>query len=269
MSAKRISRRTAEQMLCGSSAGHPVTELLNSAAAPGRAEELSGEMEAVAAFQAARVDAPVLSALSEEHREKPSLRSLLAKTLTAPVIGVVLAIGAVGGVAIAANGGVPGHKEEKPRKPPSVTSTPTLTRKYAAPPAPAPAATPSTADLCRAYITQGGQDKHLAPLVKAAGGRKKVIAFCIALLGWDKNKPNGQWPPQGWPTDWPTSWPLDRGWPTEWPGELPKEWVRPPDLKQDKQQRKARGEGSAERQSLWPEGWPELELWPRQDQKNN
>jgi len=274
MSAKRISRRTAEQMLRGSSAGHPVADLLNSAAAPGREEELGGETEVLAAFQAALVDAPALSTASvlptvERNREKPSLRSLLAKAPTALIAGTALAVTAVGGVAIAANGGVPGQKKaEKPKASPTSASPP-FTRKYAPPPSPAPAATPSDADLCRKYIAQGMKDENIAPLVKAAGGRKKVIAFCVTLLGSDKNKPAGQWPPPGWPTDWPTTWPKNQEWPAEWPKELPKEWLQPHGSAPDaKNRKKAKGEASAERQSFWPEEWPELEFWPQQDKTN-
>lgn len=276
MSAKRISRRTAEQMFRGSSAGHPVADLLNSAAAPGREEELGGEAEVMAAFQAALVDAPALSTASalpapgERNREKPSLRSLLAKAPTALIAGTALAVTAVGGVAIAANGGVPGHKKaEKPKSSPASVAPP-FTRKYAPPPpSPAPAATPTNADLCRKYIAQGMKDENLAPLVKAAGGRKKVVAFCITLLGSDKNKPAGQWPPPGWPTDWPTAWPQNQ----EWPKELPKEWLQPSGSTQDhKSRKKAKGEADAERQSLWPEDWPkdwsELEFWKQHDKTN-
>ena len=274
MSAKRISRRTAEQMLRGSSAGHPVADLLNSAAAPGREEELGGETEAMAAFQAALVDAPALSTVpapsapAERNREKPSLRSLIAKAPTALIAGTALAVTAVGGVAIAANGGVPGQKKaEKPKASPTSASPP-FTRKYAPPPSPAPVATPSNTDLCRKYIAQGMKDENIAPLVKAAGGRKKVIAFCITLLGADENKPAGQWPPPGWPTDWPTTWPKGKEWPTEWPKELqkelPKEWLQPHGSTRDRKE--AKGEANAERQSFWPEDWPELEFWPQQDE---
>ncbi|WP_106399720.1 hypothetical protein [Actinocorallia populi] len=257
MSAKRINRRTAERMLRGRSVGHPVAHLLDSAAAPGRADELDGEAEAVAYFQEAFVGAPVPSALPEE---KPSPRPTSTRRLTARVAGAVLAIGAIGaagGVAIAA-GGVPGQEKAEPKKPPPRTSAPAHTRKYAPPPpSPAPAARPSIADLCRKYITEGRKDEHLTPLIKAAGGKQKAIALCVALMGGDR--PAGGWPTD-WPKEWPADWPKNQKWPTAWPTELPKEWVRPPDGRKAEDTSGRRAEGTAERQSLWPEGWPEN--WP-------
>ena len=218
-------------MLRGSSAGHPLAEQLRRAAAPGRAEELAGEAEVMAAFQAAFVSAPVLSEQTHEtpRETRSSLRSLLAKALTAPVVGIALAVGAVGGVAIAANGGMPVHLgEPAPKKTPVKTTPPPLTRKRAVPSAtPAPAASPDLLELCRKYFTEGRRTKQLPALIKAAGGRQKVIGYCLSLLG-EKAKQGGGLP-GGWPTDWP------KGWPEEWtknqkpPEGWPKEWFRPPE----------------------------------------
>lgn len=252
MSAKRINRRTAERILRGRSVGHPVARLLDSASAPAGADELDGEAEVLAYFQEAFIGAPVPSAPPEE---QPSPRPTSTRRLTARVAGAVLAIGAIGaagGVAIAA-GGVPGHEKPAPKKSSPPTSAPAHTRKYAPPPptpAPSPAAQPTIADLCRRYVTQGRKDEHLIPLIKAAGGRQKAIALCVALMGGDR-------PAGGWPTDWPrnlpTDWPKDQKWPTEWPRELPEEWLLP--LSEHKADHKA--EDKAEGRSLWPEDWPE------------
>jgi len=257
MSAKRISRRAAEQMLRGRSAGHPVARLLGSASAPARAEELSGEAEVLAAFRAAFAEAPSV-VRTEPREEASSARSLLPRSLSAKIAGAVLAVtaaGAVGGVAIAAGGGLPVQKKDAPpKKQPARTSAPPHTRKYAPPPSPATVPTPSIAELCRTYLTQGRKAEHLEPLIKAAGGRKKAIALCVALLGGgDPKRPVGQWPTE-WPSNWPTKPPKSQKWPTDWPTKLPEEWVRP----YEDQQKGRKAKGTADGRSHWPEGWPDL-----------
>lgn len=225
MNAKRISRRAAEQMLGGRSAGHqgPLTDLLAAASAPGRCEELVGEEKVMSAFQEAFSDGPKLDLSSAAPRrgahrgvKTSPLPAVLsrrsARAWTIRGFGVVLAVGAVGGVAIA-SGGVPGRNPVgTPKKATPTMSAPTLTRKQAPPPpAPHPSASPSLADLCRELI-DGESREQLEPLIKAAGGRQKALAYCKALVGGQGGALPEDWPKdwRDWTKDWPTSWP----WPT-------------------------------------------------------
>ncbi|MCD0448243.1 hypothetical protein LO762_03395 [Actinocorallia sp. API 0066] len=225
MNARRISRRAAEQMLGGNSAGHdgPLTDLLAAAASPGRPEELAGEENVMAAFQEAFAQGSPISSAPRRgaHRGVRSsplpavLSRRSARAWTIRVSGAVLVVGAVGGVAIA-SGGVPGRNPvSTPKKPTPSMSAPPLTRKQApAPVTPAPAASPSALELCKALL-DGKSRKQLEPLIKAAGGRQKALALCKALV-------TGQ---GGVPTDWPKDWPSERDW-RDWQNGWPQGWDR-------------------------------------------
>lgn len=113
---RRISRKAADQLLDGAagpdqdfltglagSAG-PVgsgqlASVLAAAAAPGHADELAGEQMAVAAFEANHL------ASVADSRSEQMIKSPLAKILTVKVITAALAVGAGGGVALAASTG--------------------------------------------------------------------------------------------------------------------------------------------------------------------
>lgn len=110
---RRISRKAADQLLDGAAGpdqGAPtglkwstgsgqLVSVLAAAAAPGRADELAGEQMAVAAFEANHL------ASVADSRSEQMIKSPLAKILTVKVIAAALAVGAGGGVALAASTG--------------------------------------------------------------------------------------------------------------------------------------------------------------------
>jgi len=104
---RRISRKAAEQLLDGAAGRGQGTEagpdqlvsVLAAAAAPGHDGELAGEQMAVAAFEANH-----LASVANFRREQ-MIKSPLAKILTVKVLASVLAVGASGGVALAASTG--------------------------------------------------------------------------------------------------------------------------------------------------------------------
>jgi hypothetical protein len=105
--SRRISRKTAEQLLDGAAgrgqgtdAGpDQVVSVLAAAAAPGHDDELAGEQMAVAAFEANH-----LASVANFRREQ-MIKSPLAKILTVKILASVLVVGASGGVALAASTG--------------------------------------------------------------------------------------------------------------------------------------------------------------------
>jgi hypothetical protein len=144
--SSRLTGPIAEQLLDGHGPDTPVTWLLAAAAAPGRAEEIAGETAARAAFAAiARTEqAPPL-------RPPTARRSLVSRLIAAKAVALVLlAAGATGGVALAANAQfapVPegaGHPTSSPRPLPT-PSAPTSAPISALISAPASAATSARA----------------------------------------------------------------------------------------------------------------------------
>jgi hypothetical protein len=107
---RRISRRTAEQLLDGGSIRRgaiptSLARLLDDAAAPARNSEFACEEIAVAAFKAKH-----LALVTDPHRGQ-MITSPFAKFLTTKIVAAALAVCATGGVAIAATAGglhVPG-----------------------------------------------------------------------------------------------------------------------------------------------------------------
>jgi hypothetical protein len=212
MSAKRISRKDAEQLLRGVQAGpaEGLAGLLADAAAPGRPAELSGEETVMTAFRAAPI--PTVSG-----RRLASFRHTFAKVVSVKVAGVLLAGTAVGGVAVAASNGSLPIQDGKPMWSSSTTATeapePKLIHKTAVPrphPAPVPTPTPKPttprpSDLCRAYLKKALDEhkKDLKDLIAAAGGRKKILKFCSQFNQPDDKKPRRNF----WPKDMPTTWP--------------------------------------------------------------
>jgi hypothetical protein len=190
----RIDRETAERMLRGSSADpNRVAEILAAAAAPPRHGEVSGEGAAVTAFRAARVDGAARA------RRGPRLRGLLS--LRAAMLAAGVAVAGAGLVTVAAtspfglpgsdawSGGQPGAAGSSVSASPASSSTPpkkgpvtTATGSPWAVPG------PGAVGLCRAYDSKGnGRGKALdSPafqgLVKAAGGKEKVPAYCAQIL---------------------------------------------------------------------------------------
>ena len=105
--SRRISRKAAGQLLDGAAGRGQGTQagpdqlvsVLAAAAAPGHDDELAGEQMAVAAFEANH-----LASVANFRREQ-MIKSPLAKILTVKVLASVLAVGASGGVALAASTG--------------------------------------------------------------------------------------------------------------------------------------------------------------------
>ena len=107
--SRRISRKTAEQLLDGAAgrgqgtpapgAAGQVVSVLAAATAPGHDDELADEQMAVAAFEANH-----LASVANFRREQ-MIKSPLAKILTVKIFASVLVVGASGGVALAASTG--------------------------------------------------------------------------------------------------------------------------------------------------------------------
>jgi hypothetical protein len=95
----RLTAAAAEDLLDGRGAPTRLRGLLAAAAAPGRAEELAGEAAARAAFATARIPGP-----SPSPEWIAPTRPIAGKLLAAKALAlVVVAAGATGGVALAAN----------------------------------------------------------------------------------------------------------------------------------------------------------------------
>jgi hypothetical protein len=208
--ARRVDRRTAEQLLVGArpADAEPLAALLRAAAAPVHPTELAGEQAALAAFQAAAALDP-----APEPRRPSTLRSVLAKLLTVKAVLVLAAVGTTGVVLAASNGAVPVPWTSEPAEPPAVTRTtsaPASTRTPEARTSPnsPPAGTqstpaPSLSGLCQAYLAQMDQNPGSDPagnpaftaLVTAAGGAENVPEFCADLAAEQ---------PHGRPSDLPT-----------------------------------------------------------------
>jgi len=150
------------------SGSEEVDALLRAATAPAGAEELSGLDRATAQF---RLAAP---ALTERH----DMLRTSARTFTAKAIALsVVAVGGIGGVALAADQGVidvPGiSHREKDKAPKEKKQT--------------PAPRPSLAGLCKAYQASDSAQRLDNPaftaLTTAAGGAENVTTYCVELVG--------------------------------------------------------------------------------------
>jgi hypothetical protein len=167
----------ADNGLSGADLSGAVLDLLAAATAPAHPHELAGEDAALAAFRRPG-RAPV---------RKPRRRALLAKLLTVKV-AAAFAVSAAGGVAVAAAAGtlpdLPGRSgiTARPEPPAPPPAWPRASRPASRP---GPAAPPSLTDLCRTWAADQRHrldGKAYGPLVSAAGGRKKVPAYCADLL---------------------------------------------------------------------------------------
>jgi len=143
-SRPHLPTRTADdELLDGRGPDTPLAWLLAAATAPGRAEEIEGEAAAMAAFTAAR-------ATTASSVRPPTPRPTLLPRLIAAkaVVLVLLAAGATGGVALAANGSFAHAPVAAPRPPSPQPATTTSAGAATAPlPHPAsadPAGTPSS-----------------------------------------------------------------------------------------------------------------------------
>jgi hypothetical protein len=163
-SRSHLPTRTADdELLDGHGPDTPLAWLLAVAAAPGRAEEIEGEAAALAAFTAA-------PATTASTAAPPTPRPTLLPRLIAAkaVVLVLLAAGATGGVALAANGSF--------AHPPFAGPRPTSLRPAPATPTPAsPTATPlpppSSADPAVAPGPSARQAAKPCPARAACGPR--------------------------------------------------------------------------------------------------
>jgi hypothetical protein len=201
-----IDRDTAEHLLQGVPVEQdgtldPLAALLAAAAAPARPAEFAGEQAALAAFRQAQLARPVA----------PAGRSRLARFLSIKMAALTLAATGLGGVAVAAgSGALPAPVERKaPAVAPSLSRTaePLTPRTQDAPPppsqptapsrSPVPSASPSASlpGLCRAWLASSEEERRkslrkpaFAPVVKAAGGKKRVARYCNGLVGGGRQR---------------------------------------------------------------------------------
>lgn len=206
-----------------------LANLLAAAAAPGGANELRGERDALAAFRAVR-DSQVAAG-------RETSRAARTTSWPAKIAVGVAALASVGTTAVAMASGSPPHLHVPTQLsapsagptagPPSpgggrqhVVPTPSgvmpswtggvpgpaasATRSGGAMPSgsPSPTAEPtSVTGLCRAYLAitesrrrQALQDPKFAPLVTPAGGKGKVDGYCTQLLASPSPSPAGSLP---------------------------------------------------------------------------
>ena len=214
---KRLSRRGAERALnrTGTSGTPSVDKVLAAAAAPPTNFELNREAETVALFRSAQL-APV--AAVERLTMLQSFRAKLGAAKVLVAAGTVVAL-AGGGVAYAAStGNLPGQKQNDHRSPngtshssqapgqnKTTTGRPTTkpspgkpTKTVTTPSTPKASSTPkpSLKGLCKAY--QAGvadnpgkalDNPAFTALITAAGGKEKVGAFCVDLIGTPPVRP--------------------------------------------------------------------------------
>lgn len=198
-----FSYATADHLLAGGDVDDPalqdLAQVLRAASAPGRAEELTREDAATAAFAAAHLAIPARS----HRRRRPLFRAALAGSL-----GLKLAAAAIaavfGGLALAATTGVlpnpldtvpasstPGPGRGSATAGPS--RTPYWTPSPGATPTPLGSVAPQVYGLCKAYLNAGSADeknKHLTQeLITAAGGADRVEAYCSAVAGTPTPRP--------------------------------------------------------------------------------
>ena len=210
-----IDAAAADRLLRGETvAGHErVARLLDAAAGPARPEELVGRSAAVAAFRAAR-----LAPLSQ--RRSSIFKSVLAKILTVKIAALAIAIGGVGGVALAAGTGnlpdpvrrhLPGAADLSHRPHPGGSG---------ARPGRSASAYP-LGQLCRAYAERDrdqrrsalADDPQFRELVVQAGSRDldTVDRFCSVVgtgTGTGTGAPGGA--PSGHPGGAPSGFPSGR-----------------------------------------------------------
>lgn len=220
---------TGERLMRGARSGpsvdpEPLADLLAAAATPARPGELAGEEAAVTAFRDARL------VRTRRRRRRFVLRSVLVR---ASVVSAVAVVGG-GGVALAASTGhLPGTMSPDGHATARTTAGATVgkpARSLASMHTSRPAATsphgtraaashdaepggspsPNLRGLCTAFRTQAGDpgtflDKPaFKVLVKTAGGKHKVAAYCRTLLAKPAGRPSTRpgkppqhprWPP--------------------------------------------------------------------------
>jgi hypothetical protein len=185
--SRRLDRDAAEVLLRGGVANRvadtdPVAALLSAASAPAYDRELVGEAQAVAAFSAAH-----LRPITRPRRSSMSVTKLLVAKAALAALGL-----SGGGVALAAAtghlhagvGGTPATRSAGATA--STVGTSSAARTSGSHRSASPS--PSMRGLCQAYTARGNnRGKALdtpafAALVRTAGGRDNVSAYCTSLL---------------------------------------------------------------------------------------
>ncbi len=145
----RLTAAAAEELLDGRGPDSPLAGLVATAAAPGLAEETAGEAVACAAFVAARAGAPV------PVRPPIGRRAFASRLIAAKAVAlVVLAAGATGGVALAANNSL--TRPSIAHRPAAAAPTPAVPQAAAPLIAVPPTTLPSTARATTAVATTAG-----------------------------------------------------------------------------------------------------------------
>ncbi|WP_416905481.1 hypothetical protein [Micromonospora echinospora] len=217
----RIDRDTVERLLDGVAAVErrqvpdDLVRLLDAARAAPRSEELRGEHLAVQAFHAAR------STPARRPSRRPVRRGALARLLPAKTIAA-LAVAATGGMALATGqGAVPNPLRPEPPAattpvegpsggvPERVRTAPTDGPPTHGPPGGGPRS-PELVPACRSWRDARAvdpdralRDPAFASLLRAAGGRDRVDAWCDTVLGGGRTPG----PSTGAPGDAPTTGP--------------------------------------------------------------
>lgn len=218
MNAHQVDQETAERLLGGSAVdpqdGHEaLVRLLLVIRTSPQPNELAGEGAAMQAFRVARLG---LGPASPGHSTR---QSFSARLRTLKVALAAVAVAATGGVALAAangalphplRGDVPGAVSSAVDRPPPTevgadASPSTAPDNDADPPG-------SLVGLCRAYQADPGdnaggalESPAFTALIRTAGGRKNVAAYCDRLLAPKKDPAF----PTGAPTDRPGSEPTE------------------------------------------------------------
>ncbi|MFE0471148.1 hypothetical protein ACFW2V_05955 [Streptomyces sp. NPDC058947] len=167
--------------------------------------DAEAEQRAVAAFRAARQAGAQQGRTRHRDDWRPRERRLPGRSLKA-TLSVLLASLTLGGVAVAAIGSVATDDSGEPARPPASTRAPGPSAGGATD---APAASGSasahpdrpgtardTEAHCRAYERVGGRGKALDAtawqrLIEAAGGERKVTAYCAEQLARAEEKAGG------------------------------------------------------------------------------
>jgi hypothetical protein len=214
---RRISARTAEDLLTGAGAQHQrLAKVLRAVAGPAQPGELAGRHDALAAFGRARLRPDPLQ------RRQSMLKTAVVKLLTVKAVAVAaLAVG-TGGVALAASTGTLPNPLGNHPTPAASAGQSDSSHGSAASPHPSGSAdpSPSLVGLCHAYTAgaASAQGKALdspafRALLTAAGGKDNVDSYCTNLLGTTAKHPTGSpsahrsGPPSSQPTGDPSGHP--------------------------------------------------------------
>jgi hypothetical protein len=185
--SRRLDRNAAEVLLRGGVANlaadtDPVAALLSAASAPAHDRELIGEAQAVAAFCAAH-----LRPIPWRRRSSMSVTKLLVAKAALAALGLSgggVALAAATGHLHAGAGGTPATESAAASASTVGASSAAKARGSHSSASPSP----SMRGLCQAYTARGSNPGKaldtpaFAALIRTAGGRYNVSAYCTRLL---------------------------------------------------------------------------------------